>query len=309
MTVSRVVRRDQAVAPATADRVRAAIAQTGYRPDPALSALAAYRSRKRKGTDSTLAFLRCEPDGYSQSVFEGARLEGERLGYVLEMHLLPTSGAAQGRLCRQLYHRGVRGLLLGPSPQPRIFSQWNWASFAAVSLSPLFHQPALNAVTTDYFTGATRAVNHLRELGRKRIGFAVDSPLEERTAHRWRGGYLAAISDQPPLIFSDNLANPAALKRWMKTERLDGVLTIHASVAKAGFSMNVSSVFLNHFECPSDVPCLIYDARKIGIEGVRLIHHQWLNHEFGLPSQVKIVNLQPILRPGKSPRAESAGIP
>lgn len=308
MTVSRVVRGDQAVSSATADRVRSAIAQTGYRPDPALSALAAYRSRSRKGQNSTLAFLRCETDGYSQTVFTGARLEGERLGYALEVHSLPNSGPAQARLCRQLYHRGVRGLLVGPSRQARDFSQWDWTSFAAISLSPLFHSPALNAVATDYFTGATRAVNHLRKLGAKRIGFVVDRPLEDRTAHRWLGGYQTAIEDQPPLIFSGNVSDPAALRRWRRREQVEALLTIHASAWKALASAKITTVFLNPFECPPEVPCLIYDAQTIGVEGVRLLHHQWLNHEFGLPAEIKIVNLQPMLRLGKSPREAPASV-
>ena len=56
MTVSRVVRGEWRVRAATADRVRRAIGKLSPRPDPALSALAAYRTQGgSRGAGSVLA--------------------------------------------------------------------------------------------------------------------------------------------------------------------------------------------------------------------------------------------------------------
>src|SRR5690606_1395361 len=90
MTVSRVVRGVDSVAPHTAALVRLAIERTGYKPDPVMSALAAYRSpqsclsRKLLG----LAFLDCDGTPFSQRVYTGSRDEAQKYGYPVERYPL-----------------------------------------------------------------------------------------------------------------------------------------------------------------------------------------------------------------------------
>lgn len=296
VTVSRVVRGDHVVAAPTVARVRAAVKQLGYHPDPALSALASYRSSSKGGHGSVLAFLESRKTSYSHMVFSGAKTEAERLGYSLEQHVLSDSPALQAKLWRLLYHRGIRGILVGAFARYAVVPEWDWSPFAAVSLGAILRQPMLHAVTTDYFVGVTLAMRHLQGLGARRIGFAVDVPHEGRTAHRWLGGYLAALEGRKPAIYSGDNSDSAAVRRWMVSARMDGLLTMHQSVWAARPSSEIPTVFLNTFDCPPGVPCIVYDRKNIGIEGIRLIHHQCLNHEFGLPGEVKVVTLQPSLR-------------
>lgn len=295
VTVSRVVRGNQVVAPSTVARVKAAIKQLGYSPDPALSALAAYRSNSRRGHGSTLAFLECEETSYGQSILAGVQSEAERLGYATSRHLLPQAPQLQAKLWRILYHRGIRGIIVGSSREAIAFPKWDWTPFAVVSLSAMTRQPALHTVTTDYFAGVVLAMQHLRELGAHRIGYAVDDIHEKRTANRWLGGYLATLGGQKPLIYPRPMNNADDISRWMKSSGIDSILTIHHTVWSARPSPAIRTVFLSHFDCPPTVPCIIYDPKKIGIEGVRMIHHLCLNHEFGLPREIKAVNLQPYL--------------
>lgn len=295
MTVSRVVRGDHVVAPLTVRKVRRAIEKLDYRPDPALSALAAYRSRTKRATGSVLAFLDCDGDAYSDLVREGARGEAERLGYGLVSHRMPPDEADQRRLSRQLYHRGIRGLLFGPSDRSWTFTGWDWRNFAAVSLGALTHQPAMSTVAMDYFEGAGRAYDFLREKGCRRIALVVRPRLEQRTAHRWMGGY-ASRTPETLHIFQESTFSEAAIKRWLGKRKIDGLLTIHLEAWRAAKADGIPLVFLNEFECPPGVPHLTYDAPRIGIEGVRLIHHQLLNHEFGLTPECKTVSLQAAFR-------------
>lgn len=300
MTVSRVVRGDQVVADSTVSKVQAAIKTLGYRSDPALSALSAYRSLSRRPDGSIFAFLEFEDTRFSRSVFAGAKSEAELLGYSLERHIFPSTSRFQAQLCRQLYHRGIRGLLVGPSKELREFTNWQWESFATVSLSAMLRQPATHAVTTDYFAGVTLAMQHLKGLGSRRIGFAVNAAHECRTSHRWLGGYLSSLDGRKPVVFSGKY-NPDTVRDWIVSSRLDGILTIHQMVFTACPSSRITTIFLSELDCPPTVPCIVYDPRKIGVEGVRLIHNQCLRHDFGLPSEVKVMNLQPIMRlPGAS---------
>lgn len=248
MTVSRVVRGGAGVRPETADKIRKLVAQLGYRPDPALSALAAYRQRGGGATrGSTLVFLDCDGTVFSRLVWEGAREEAARDGYACELVLLPQGVAGQRRLSRVLYHRGVRGLLFGPSERAQVFDGWDWREFAAVSLGALTHRPALHAVSMDYFHGAHSGCERLFAGGCKRLALAVDSHLESRTGGQWLGGYAAAvISRQDLLICADNMRRSVPrLRAWLGKNRVDGVLTIHPEIAETLKRRGARAVFLN----------------------------------------------------------------
>ncbi len=293
MTVSRVVRGGIRVSSGTKDKVEEAIRALGYRPDPALSALAAYRERRGRRHGSVLGYLMCDTDDYGRRVLAGARAEAERLGYSIEEQNLPLHVAGRRRLARIWFHRGVQGVLLGPSQTPQDLEGWDWTSFAPVSLGALAHNPSMNSVAMDYFDGVAKAVNWLESQGALRIGFSVDSTLECRTGHRWLGAYMASLAGKsgiPP--YAAKIDDPRALRRWQREFQVDGVLTIHASVWKALCDRVPAFAFLNSFECPPGVMHIASSPSDIGGEGVRLVHHQLLSGELGLPAESKTLSLQ-----------------
>lgn len=291
MTVLRALNGSPQVATATAERVREVARRMSYRRDPALSALAAYRWRKSSHTGgAVLAFLDCDGTGHSARVLAGARREADYLGYRIDDFPLPSTIAGQARLSRMLFHRGIRGLLFGPANHSCPFDGWNWEEFAPVALDALAHDPPLNAVALDYFHGARTAVEYLHHLGCTRIGLAIRGDLEARTDHRWIGGAVASSPGLP--VFQGNAFSPRALRQWAREQDLDGAITIHRDVHAALKSLSIRTVFLNSFDCPSDVPRLVLDAGTIGSEGVRLVHHALLRGELGLPEAPKTVTLR-----------------
>lgn len=293
MTVSRVVRGGFRVSADTKEKVEEAIRALGYRPDPALSALAAYRERRGRRHGSVLGYLLCDTDEYGLTVLAGARVEAERLGYSIEVQNLPDQVAGRQRLARIWFHRGVQGVLLGPSQSPQELEGWDWASFAPVSLGALAHHPTMNSVAMDYFDGVTKAVNWLTCQGTGRIGFAVDPALESRTGHRWLGAYAASPAGTSGISpYAGNIDDHAALRRWQRKHRIDGGLTIHLSVWKALHASVSGFAFLNSFECPPGVMHIASSPSDIGGEGVRLVHHQLLAGELGLPAESKTLSLQ-----------------
>jgi len=293
MTVCRVVNGTHAVAAPTAARVQEALDRLGYRPDPALSALAA----RRNGTgtvreqSSVLAFLDCDPDAYSAVVLDGARREAEWHGYAVERVELTHSPAAQRQTGHQLFHRGVRGLLFGPSERPWKFDGWDWPQFAAVSLGALNHTPALHSVSMDYFEGAVSGYRLLQSRGCRRIALALGPRLDARTGHRWLGGYCAAAKEagRPVLWAGENWSGPAFCA-WLERLRADGVLTIDSGVCAAARERGLAVAALNDLGS-TDVPHLRLDPRDIGAEGVRLLHQLVLRREYGLPAEPKRIAL------------------
>jgi len=264
----------------------------GYRPDPALSALAAYRTRAGGARSNTLAFLFCEEDDYSHSVLAGASAEAGRLGYGIETHSPGRGASSQRHLARVLFHRGIRGLLIGPAQSPFVFQGWDWRQFAPVSLGAVAHEPPMNSVAMDYFDGMLRASAELRASGVRKVGLVVDPALEPRTGHRWLGGFLVQNKAEQIAVYTGDPANPECLLRWFRRERPDGILTIHRSAWQEIHSKGVKFVFLNAFECPAGVPHVSVSPERIGREGVRLLHHQILNREFGLTAEIKTISLQ-----------------
>ncbi|MDD5350619.1 MAG: LacI family DNA-binding transcriptional regulator [Chthoniobacteraceae bacterium] len=293
MTVCRVVNGSHAVAEATAARVREAVKRLGYRPDPALSALAACRNGVGAGREqpSVLAFLDCDADAYSAVVLDGARREAEWHGYTVERVALPHDPAAQRKIGRQLFHRGVRGLLFGPSNSPWKFDGWDWPQFAAVSLGALNHTPALHSVSMDYFEGAVSGFHFLQARGCRRIALALSPKLDARTGHRWLGGYCAAAREaRKPVLWAGEKWTAPALRGWLESARADGVLTIDPGVCAAARERGLAVAALNS-ACAPDVPHLRLDPRDIGVEGVRLLHPLVLRREYGLPAEPKRIAL------------------
>lgn len=289
MTVSRVVRGGSSVHLKTKAIVEKAVRELGYRPDPVLSALAAYRTAGREqGDGGTIVFLDCDGSDYSRKVYAGAEAESLHLGYQLEGEKLPREKKERARLARVLYHRGVRGLLLGPSELETDLGDWPWANFAAISIGALEHRPALHAVAPDYFQGAYGAVQLLRERGCRRIGFAVSSDLEKRTGHRWIGGYMAAVGSRGSIVFLGKGVNRSSFSRWCVRERVDGVLTIHRNLYGGWKGRRDRFLILNETSgaAASEEDCLSYlslNPSTLGSEGVRMLHHQLLRREYGVP--------------------------
>ena len=300
MTVSRVLRGTKVVKQETVLRVRAAVEKTGYRPDPALSALASYRSKAGgRGHHGRLAFVDCDGTPYSAEVFAGVGEEASLNGYACERFLLPTGADRQRQLARMLFHRGIRGLLFGPSEKPREFAGWDWAEFAMVSLGALCHRPAMHAVSMDYFHGAITACENLRAAGCRRIALVVSPDLEARTGGLWLGGYAAGvIRSQPALVCpAADMRDAARLQRWIAREKVDGVVTIHASLIPVLRANALPAYFLNQQEHGDRYPHYHLPHADIGREGVRLLHHALLRHEFGLPAESMHVALRGTWRP------------
>lgn len=294
MTVARVLHGKKVVRAATAERVRSAVERVGYRPDPTLSALAAYRRQGGGAPGGQLAFIDCDGSVHSRQVFAGASNEAGLFGYVCESFALPSGPAKQRQLARTLFHRGIRGLLFGPSEKRQDFADWDWPRFAAVSLGALCHRPTMHAVSLDYFHGAISACERLHEAGRNRIAFVLDPHLEMRTGGLWLGGYAAGVlGRQEPLACpADTVRDKSRLAAWLSAQKPDGILTVHTHLRPVFEKSGAEILFINqegqglpfaHYHLPPS---------DIGREGVRLLHHALLRHEFGLPREPKHVALR-----------------
>lgn len=298
MTVSRVVRGDRRVREKTRLKVEAAIAQVDYRPDPVLSALAAYRAGQssRSGAEH-LAFLDFEGNDYNVSIKTGIAEQGAIFGYLVSSFKLKPSPAELSRCARLIYNRGIRGVLIGPTYQPITLSGFHWDQVAAVSLGAIPQDPPLHSVGMDYFQGMTLAVEELAKLGYRRFGLVIEGRFEARSAHRWLGAFLAgsflAGSIAVPPLLTDERLSLTTLERWHRAYLPDVLLTIDSTLPKLARRLSPAPevVYLNDVSCAPGHAHLELDPREIGREAVRVLHPLLLKLEYGIPSLAKSVVL------------------
>jgi DNA-binding LacI/PurR family transcriptional regulator len=298
--VFRVVNGYKNVDDATRQRVEEALRDLNYYPDPALSALSAYRHAKPSPHGrNTLAFLNCDGSTHTDGIFHGAKREAFHLGYGLEQFRLSPDQKEQARLNRILYSRGVHGLLFGPSYDEWQLDGWDWAKYASVSLGPLHHKPPFHAVAIDYFYAAMTSCAELHRLGCRRIALVVDPRLEYRTCHRWFGGYCAGIEGHPqPVLNAGSLWNSSGLRDWLVRKKADGILTIDSRFSErtkepwsVGLNLGLKVGLLIDDHLPG-LTAMTFDRERVGTEGVRMIHHLLMKWEFGLPEEPKLLSLQ-----------------
>lgn len=235
-TVSLALRNDPRIAQATRQRIQALARERDYRPDPALSALVAYRARTRPiGEYGKIAVLHdWEQIGNQippslKNTFDSIQTRAAELGYDSEpFQVRPDDPAGSRRLSRMLLHRGIRGLLLHALRMPHL--ELEWEHFSAVAIGEYFSSPRLNHVTQHHTAILTTTYEELRALGYRRIGFCNSRISEERKHHLFLAAYLKCLyldglssNDLPPYIYEQGAFDPLP---WLDAHRIDAVMCL-----------------------------------------------------------------------------------
>jgi LacI family transcriptional regulator/LacI family repressor for deo operon, udp, cdd, tsx, nupC, and nupG len=220
MTVCLALRERSGVSLETRERVQQAAAELGYRPDPVLNALNAYKySRRLTHYSGTLAFLdlRRAAGGrryrYITSYLAGARRRAEALGYKVEE--FSTQPAKLAAVARVLEHRGVPGVLLSPLAEAEGDLDFPWDKFSALTFGFSLRNPDLHRIALHHFEAMRRCLRELAALGYRRIGLCL---LHEQDA-RVHGQYTGAFwSEQRARERTGHtLLTPLLLPAWDET--------------------------------------------------------------------------------------------
>jgi len=181
------------IADATKERIQAAARELGYRPNPLARALRGMR------TMLLGVIVRDITDPFFGSAIEAASIEASQRGYNIVL------GHAHGRadeaiaLWRVLESRHCDAILLlgDMSDQPRLISDLREAQVPVVALWQGSHTEGIASVSVDNRAGMMAVLEHLAELGHRRIGFVA-------------GRRLGDISEREEayLAFIDQLGEP-----------------------------------------------------------------------------------------------------
>lgn len=199
-TVGLALRESPRISPETRKKIHDVAARLGYRPDPMLSALNAYRQTKRRPHfQATIAWINNWPDRKAllrnADFFEyhkGAVERAKELGYEVEEFWLREKGMTFAKLRRIFKARNIQGVLMAPQPAANIEIDFDFAGLSAVSLSYSLKRPALHVIGNHHFRSMRLMLTHLEELGFRRIGLVVGRDWDEKVGLSWLGGLLVS---------------------------------------------------------------------------------------------------------------------
>lgn len=328
-TVSLCLSNHPRISAVTRQRVQALAASLGYRPHPYISSLMRFR---RKGTalkDKPVLAMVCafrtadrwrtHPSVTIRQMREGAMERAVEFGYQAQEFWLHRDGMSADRFSEMLRARGIHGLLLGPLPDDEAPPALKWDQFAAVSLSAPLRGLNLTTVCNDHYFSALQAVAESHRHGHHRPGLAILKSHPARFHGRWEAGYAMGCAMHPqvaplPTLLLDDWTDEAAIRRWLRREKPDVVLTpgadpLHAFLLREGWSIP-REIGMASLSCPAAghrITGIFQNGRLLGASAVDLIIGQIERHERGLPEQAKVMMIEGAWNPGTTLRTPAPG--
>lgn len=321
MTVSRALRGDPALSPATRARIRQIAEEIGFRPDPKLSELMVYlrQNRLQKHTE-TLAFIHLFPkqrQPHSPTelrMLAGARRRAEQLGYQLEVFTVSPDDIPVRRLAGILYARGIRGAIIqasrGVTPEIRLIAE---NVGCAVIGSNVPDALPLHVVCNHHAHTMHTALHTLVERGYQCIGFYMMETIDHIVEHAWHSAFLyheqKAGNVRPELTLLTDVWREEVFEDWFRLQRLDAVVTNHTAAldwmravgaevpARAGFA------HLDWSEAMTSCAGVDQNTEHVGAAAVDSVVRQVQCNERGLPAFQTTAMIKGTWRDGPTVRA------
>jgi DNA-binding LacI/PurR family transcriptional regulator len=279
-TVSLALRNHPSIPKATREQIRRIADELGYEPDPMLSALASYRSRKGPSHyHGTLAWIvNNEPpfqwDKVSmfQQYYQGSKERARAHGYQIETFDIANIGASASSLSRTFHFRNISGILLPPQPRPNMELEFPWERFAMVSFGYSLTKPRLHVVAPTQFRAATETMQRLHAAGYRKIGFVHSKVTDTRSDHNFLAGYLVEchLHGGTTLVLDEDNIDATTFRKWYKKYKPDAVVSgnprLLEIIAKAGYQVpaDIGVACLNVPSQNSELTGIMEDSFHIG---------------------------------------------
>ncbi|MBT63417.1 MAG: hypothetical protein CML13_09430 [Puniceicoccaceae bacterium] len=243
-TVSDALRGTGRVADATRKRIRELAEASGYASDPLISA--GLAQMRRKGSQRIKAVLGYVETGSTpdltekhesyRRLYEGAKERAESQGYRLARFSIADQKISHKGLESILLARSIRGVVIlyvedwgtDPVSVPLDFNQ-----FAAVTIGARLRTPALHFALADEFANTQLCIQHLTDLGYRRIGLALPSPLdrliENRISFAYNGWQQSKPARERLPVFDNQVIQfedtAKAYRNWIDRWKPDAIMT------------------------------------------------------------------------------------
>ncbi|MBC8003297.1 MAG: LacI family DNA-binding transcriptional regulator [Opitutaceae bacterium] len=248
VTVSMALRDNPRVSAAVRKRIKETAEELGYRPDPILAGLAAYRQNKLNPTiHAAVAWINAwpQPEKMRQHhefdlYWKGAQSAAAKFGYRLEEFRLDCD-YSPARLHQIFQTRGIRGILLPPQHPAPDWRDFPWEDYSIVRFGRSLPTPRSHLVTSDHVANTLLAFEKIRERGYRRIGFVTDESKMREYGHYFEGGYLMAQrmvdeTERVPVFSTADLSDgdlSTSLASWIREQHVDAIITNRAETPAA----------------------------------------------------------------------------
>ncbi len=313
-TVSLALRNHPSLPERTRERIRRLADEMGYRPDPNLRALMAYRKNLRQSrTVQTLGYVTNWDSRWVWKSFpahaafhRGAEARATALGFQLEHFWLGEPQLSGRRLGDILHARGITGVVLASQRFDRDERlDLDWSRLSAVKIDYYPHEPQLHIVTNDQRSIVRRAVRQVFAAGYRRPGLVVHRDWDHGVDGGLTSGYGEAVQAQPagallPVLFIEKTEPPpdekwggrvplTDLRRWLDDCRPDAVLGFGPALlpqleqleVKVPRAVGFADIFLS--DTDGKVAGMRHNCEQVGELAIDLLAGQLQLNKTGLP--------------------------
>ncbi|MDD5263131.1 MAG: LacI family DNA-binding transcriptional regulator [Methylacidiphilales bacterium] len=267
-TVSLALRNSPRLNDATRSKIQKLAKKMGYRPDPMLASLNAYRqSKSQPHYQATIAWINNWPERYHMlsnaeflEYYQGAKERSEERGYVLEEFWLREPGMNVEKINRIFKARNIQGMLIAPQPESQTILPFDYEELSTVALGYSMRPASLHVVTNHHFHSMNLIFTRLRDLGYKRAGLCVGLNWDEKVENGMLGGWELWNWKNPNQIeishFTDAFKNNRErVEKWIKKEKPEVIVATDDSAEllmswgyKFPGDMGYASLALKHDE-------------------------------------------------------------
>jgi LacI family transcriptional regulator len=311
--ISKALHNDPSISGSQRERIHQLAELLGYRPDPGLVALAAYRLKSGiRGVFASCAFVgfQPQPEDENAAIFRGAQGQAGQLGYHLGYyHLSPQLSLR--RHAHVLLSQGVRGLVLAPLPAGMMTLDWDWSLFNVVAIGNSLQHPRLHRASPDTFEALALAVEKVEGLGYKRVGIAITREQNIQSGRRWIAAAAmlqekATRSGDRLIIFRDSSGKAAGFLSWLRKTSPEVLICLRNPApqwiqsARPHIPRDMRLVCLDR--TPSMwCPGIEQNLQRVGVAGMDLLHASLIQGETGIPELRQSLLIQPQWAEGSEP--------
>lgn len=330
-TVSMALKGDNRIRARTQKHVQKIAKKLGYHPDPALSALAAYRSDKKPSkTYGIIGFINTIEDFlplrnqrlWFDDYLTGLKNQCQHYGYDFEVFPVSLNNRTkQKQLSRILYNKGVNGLVVGPFKDKTTSIDLDWSKFSVVATSVTNENSGIPYASNDYFDNLAVVSENLLKLGYQRIAFVQASNVEKRLGYRWVAAYLRetyrwekdAKRFLPPYLMDpiNNHDDPTEFAQWLEQNKPDVIITSYQllfaywlKILNKRVPQDIGLVGLQIESNQKGFSGIAQNTEYCGQLIINLLHSKLLRREMGLPEINYNINVQSKWIPGSMIQAQ-----
>lgn len=340
-TVSLALRNSPLISAATRRRIQAIADELGYRPDPALRALVAYRRQHAaKRSIEVLAYVTAHPTRWGWQeiaaenlTFKGAGEKAAELGYRLQHFWLGEPGMTPARLSRVFRSRGIGGVIFADSAGDGASPGFDWPQLAAVKIGRAADGLPLHRVAVNLIQSVRLALDRAAALGYRRPGLILPSEANAAAQQELRLAFLSrsarAATGSPTFSVFETTADPsgaadvvsltgddrdgAEFETWLEHAQPDVLLGAFGQVSpllqRIGLRVpgDLGFVDLSHDSRP-DLAGVRQMHDYVGARSVEILVSQLQQNLRGLPGVVTATLLDGVWRDGASLPARTLSV-